>query len=182
MNRIYGYSKMQNGSFSIELVFVLFALCSIFLFATDISHKILVRSKLNSTGYSLASIIKERTRYFKSDIINNINLSVTKLDLDNLVIVSSRMLKTDPENVALKIESLVNGAFMTTFSSGKYKSLGCESGSIKDLSHLAPIENGVIYPLYRISVCEENPSWFDQFINGSKSSLKIVSSSVIPGR
>ncbi|WP_234493854.1 tight adherence pilus pseudopilin TadF [Vibrio maritimus] len=174
--------KKQKGVFAIELGFILFALCAIFLFATDISHKLLVRAKLDRTSFALVNILKERYRYFDGSVVNKLNLDVTETELLEMRKVAARLLNTTEDEVAIKIESLVDAQFTTTFTSAKFDSLGCSVGSISSEAGLAPTESGTIYPLYRVSVCEEHDSWFDPFVGGSTEDIAVTSSSVMPGR
>lgn len=163
-NNISISNHRQGGSFAIELAFVLVGLCAIFLFSTDLSHKLLVRAKLDRSSFALTNILKERTRYFEADIATNKNVKVKKTDLEDLVQVASRMLNTAPENVALKVESMIDASEMTSFNSQKFDQLGCQVSDFSDFSELAPKDNAVVYPLYRVSLCETHDSWFDPFV------------------
>ncbi|MGR5117597.1 tight adherence pilus pseudopilin TadF [Vibrio astriarenae] len=174
-------SKRQRGSFAIELAFVLVALCSIFLFSTDLSHKLLVRAKLDRSSFALSNVIKERTRYFESDIAAQENLHITQSDLEGLINVASRMLNTESSDVAIQIESMTNASTITLVKSQKFDDFGCNIADFDDFSDLAPHDGGVIYPLYRVSLCEVHDSWFEAFF-GDSSSMAIVSSSIMPGR
>ncbi|ABU74080.1 tight adherence pilus pseudopilin TadF [Vibrio campbellii] len=175
--------KYQKGSFMIELVFVLTALWGVYLFGADLSHQLFVRAKLDRSSFALVNVIKERTRYFEADVLAGKNLSVTNTDLLDLAEVAGRMLDMPPEDVAIKIESLTNKANVAAFTSSKFNKLGCETDSILAHADLAPVEKGIVYPLYRVSVCEEQSSWFKPFFNGGTgTTVKIGSSSIMPGR
>ncbi|MEZ8039594.1 tight adherence pilus pseudopilin TadF [Vibrio sp. 1F263] len=175
--------KSQKGSYTIELVFVLVALWGVYLFGADLSHQLLVRANLDRSSFALVNVIKERTRYFEADVLAGKNLAVTNSELLEMTKVASRMLNTPVDSVAIKIESLTNKANVTEFSSRKYRNLNCQTDSIIAHADLAPIEKGVVYPLYRISLCEEQSSWFKPFFNGGTSTtVKIGSSSIMPGR
>ncbi|MFH0273454.1 tight adherence pilus pseudopilin TadF [Vibrio jasicida] len=182
-NRFLPSTKHQKGAFTIELVFVLVALWGVYLFAADLSYQLLVRAKLDRSSFALVNVIKERTRYFDADVLAGKNLSVTNTDLEDLTQVASRMLDTTPDNVAIKIESLTNKANVAAFTSSKFNKLGCETDSILAHADLAPVEKGIVYPLYRVSVCEEQSSWFKPFFNGGTgTTVKIGSSSIMSGR
>ncbi|MEZ9564307.1 tight adherence pilus pseudopilin TadF [Vibrio artabrorum] len=175
--------KRQRGSFTIELVFVIIALGGIYLFAADLSYQLLVRAKLDRSSFALVNIIKERSRYFEGEVLAGKNLSVTNAELRDLTTVASRMLDTPPEDVAIKVESLINKRNVAEFSSHKFRSLQCNSDSILEHADLAPVEKGKVYPLYRVTLCEENRSWLKPFFDGgTKSMVKIASSSIMPGR
>ncbi|ARR47651.1 tight adherence pilus pseudopilin TadF [Vibrio campbellii] len=175
--------KYQKGSFMIELVFVLTALWGVYLFGADLSHQLFVRAKLDRSSFALVNVIKERTRYFDADVLAGKNLSVTNADLKDLAEVAGRMLDMPPEDVAIRIESLTNKTNLAVFTSSKFKSLNCKTESIRSYAELAPVENAVVFPLYRVSLCEEQTSWFKPFFNGGKSTtVAITSSSIMPGR
>ncbi|WP_172380902.1 tight adherence pilus pseudopilin TadF [Vibrio sp. Vb339] len=175
--------RYQQGSYTIELVFVFVALWGVYLFAADLSHQLLGRADLDRVSFALVNVIKERTRYFEGDVLAGKNLSVTNIELQDMTKVASRMLNTPVDNVALKIESLTNKTHVTEFATTNYKRLNCQTDSIITHADLAPIEKGVVYPLYRVSLCEEQSSWFEPFLNGgSDKTVKIGSSSVMPGR
>ena len=176
-------NKYQKGSFTIELVFVLTALWGVYLFGADLSHQLFVRAKLDRSSFALVNVIKERTRYFEADVLAGKNLSVTHNDLLDLAAVAGRMLNIPPEDVAIRIESLTNKTNMTVFTSDKFKSLNCKTDSIRSYAELVPVENTVVFPLYRVSLCEEQTSWFKPFFNGGNSTtVAITSSSIMPGR
>jgi tight adherence protein F len=172
----------QGGSFAIELAFVLIALCAIYLFATDLSHKLLVRAKLDRSSFALVNILKERSRYFDADLSEGENLRVTEQDLASFEKIAGRLLNTPSDDVAIMIESLENQTIETPISSERYKALDCETPPIKDYKDLVPQEKGVVYPLYRVTLCEEHRSWFQPFVGSGSPMFKIVSSSVIVGR
>lgn len=176
--------KRQRGIFAIELAFILFGLCVIYLYSTDLSQKLLVRGKLDRTSFSLVNILKERSRYFDGNITVGDNLNVTQQELQQLANIASRMLNTPSDEVAIKIESITEGATVSTYSSARFDALNCSAGSITDLNlqEMIPVSNGITYPLYRVSVCEQHDSWFDPFVKGGDTRYTLVSSSVIPGR
>lgn len=172
----------QRGVFAIELAFIVFTLCAIFMFATDLSHKLLVRAKLDRTSFALVNILKERYRYFDGDITNKVNLDVTEIELNEMRQVAARLLNTNKDLVAIQIESLIDAQFETQLASNRFKNLGCSAGSIASESHLVPKEGAVKFPLYRVTICEQHDSWFDPFVNGGTEIVTIHSSSVMPGR
>lgn len=171
----------QRGSFAIELAFVLVGLCAIFLFSTDLSHKLLIRAKLDRSSFALSNIIKERTRYFEADIAAQENLKVTENDLMDFSKVAARMLNADESNVAIQIESMTNVSSVVQLKSQRFDALGCQVADFGNFSALAPHDGAVIYPLYRVSLCEAHDSWFEAFW-GESSTMTIVSSSIMPGR
>lgn len=176
-------ASRQQGTFTIELLFVLIALWGIYLFAADLSNQLLTRAKLDRSSFALVNIIKERSRYFDGDVLAGQNVSVTRKELRDMVKVASRMLNTPVNNVAIKIESLTNNNNVAEFSSSKFRSLNCQTDSIIDHADLAPVDKGIVYPLYRVSLCEEESSWFQPFFNsGTSTTVKITSSSIMPGR
>lgn len=174
--------RTQRGSFAIELAFVLIGLCAIFLFATDLSHQLLIRAKLDRSSYALVNVLKERTRYFDADIVQGTGLSIDGNDLTNMQAIASRMLNSDSSGVAIQIESLLDGNVVNAIKSDQYRINNCQTNSIEDYQQLVPVENGVEYPLYRVTLCELHHSWFQSFFNSENDTFQIVSSSVIVGR
>lgn len=175
--------KRQKGSFMVELVFILTALWGVYLFAADLSYQLLLRAKLDRSSFALVNVIKERSRYFEGHVLGGKNLAVTNADLEDLSKVASRMLGTPPNDVAIKIESLTNKVNVAVFTSSKYNRLNCKTDSILAHADLAPVEKGVVYPLYRVSLCEEQSSWFKPFFNGGTgTTVRVGSSSIMPGR
>jgi tight adherence protein F len=172
----------QKGAFAIELGFVLIGLCAIYLFATDLSHKLLVRAKLDRSSFALVNVIKERTRYFEADIAGRTNLQVSQQDLTDLTAVASRMLDSSVEDVALQIESYVIGSGTVIQRSPKFASLGCQTDSLSNYESLVPIDKGLSYPIYRVTLCEEHHSWFEAFTSGGDADMRLTSSSIMPGR
>lgn len=172
----------QQGTFAIELAFVLVCLCAIYLFSTDLSYQLLLRAKLDRSSFALVNILKERSRYFDGDITKGHNISVSSAELSDFKIVASRMLAMPVDKVALRIESLDGQAIPVEYSTEEFKLLNCETDDIIDYAHLAPIDKETVYPLYRVTLCEQHDSWFSSFVIGAKPSSTIVSSSIIPGR
>ncbi|CAH0529683.1 tight adherence pilus pseudopilin TadF [Vibrio hippocampi] len=174
--------RKQRGSFAIELAFVLVGLCAIFLFATDLSYQLLLRANLDRSSYALVNVLKERTRYFDADITNQTGLELDSDDLLDMQTVAARMLNKQQDEVAIQIESLLSGSQVDTRMSDEYRTQNCSTNSIEDYQDLAPIDNGVYYPLYRVTLCAQHDSWFQSFFNSDTDTIQIVSSSVIAGR
>ena len=167
----------QKGVFAIELFFVLIALISIFYFMTDISDKLLARAQLDRGSFALANILKERSRYYDERLPLNAS---DEMDMQTL---ASRLLDTTPGSVAIKIEALHNKTTLNAFESNEYKNLGCEAAGLDTKSELAPVENGVIFSLYQVTLCQQENSWFTQLWgNSGASTMTITSSSVVVGR
>jgi tight adherence protein F len=174
--------NQQRGTFAIELAFVLVCLCAIFLFSTDLSYQLLVRAKLDRSSFALVNILKERSRYFDGDVSEGRNISVSSTELNDFKAVASRMLAMPVDKVALRIESLDGKSIAAEYSTEEFKALSCGADDIVDYADLAPEDKGTVYPLYRITLCEQHDSWFSSFVVGAKPSSTIVSSSIIAGR
>ncbi|AYO18907.1 membrane associated secretion system protein [Vibrio owensii] len=171
------FRRRQTGAFAIELAFVLVGLIMIFYFMTDLSHKLLVRADLDRTSFSLANILKERTRYYDERFELNAN------DASDMTTLAARLMNTTANSVAIKIEALHDRAVLNEFTSDEYTNLSCSAPSITTRSDLAPVENGNIFSLYQVTLCEENDSWFAQVWGDSSSpTITITSSSVVIGR
>ncbi|MFA0439116.1 membrane associated secretion system protein [Vibrio sp. 10N.286.49.C2] len=173
---------MQQGSFAIELAFVLVGLCMIFLFSTDLSHKLLVRAKLDRSSFALVNVLKERTRYFSDDNGDVLDFAVTAQDLTNMSIVASRMLNVEQSQIAIQIESLVNERSVMSLSSQRFEQLKCGGEKFENYKDLVPVEDGVSHPLYRVTLCEQHDSWFESFTNGGDPTITVTSNSIMPGR
>lgn len=169
--------KNNSGSFSVELCFILIVLIALFYFMTDVSHKLIVRAQLDRASFSVVNVLKERTRFFDE------RFSLTQQDLVDMQYISSRLLNVEQRNVAIQVESLQNKVARDVYTSPQYGSLGCSTLAIDQKSQLVPEEDGVVFPLYQVSLCVESDSWFSR-VWGDPSSSKMVisSSSVMVGR
>ena len=177
------FQQHQEGSFTIELLLVVIAVWGVYSFATDLSQQLLLRGKLDRSSFALVNVLKERTRYFNADISAGLKLEVSQRDLEDLKKVASRMLNIAEEDVAIKIESLINKVRTTQYASSRFNALNCRANSIVNQKTLAPVEKNVIHPLYQVSLCIEHSSWFAPLFNGGASTkIKIGSSSIISGR
>lgn len=170
-------TRRQKGAFAVELAIVLIVLLGIYLFMTDISHKILVRAQLDRTSFALANILKERTRFYGERQTLNDN------DRDDMVALASRLLGRDSNAVAIKIEALHDSLTMETYTSDQFNSLGCQSIDINQKTNLVPVEDGETYSLYQVTLCDQRDSWFANFWDDSGTpTYTLTSSSVVPGR
>ncbi|MGR5501276.1 tight adherence pilus pseudopilin TadF [Vibrio sp. DNB22_10_4] len=171
------FPRHQRGAFAIELTIVLVIFLGIYLFMTDISHKILVRAQLDRTSFALANILKERTRFYGERQTLNDN------DRDDMVALASRLLERDSNAVAIKIEALHDSLTMEAYTSDRFNTLGCQSTDINQKTNLVPVEDGKIYSLYQVTLCEQRDSWFANFWGDSGTpTFTLTSSSVVPGR
>ena len=50
--------RRQQGSYTIELVFILVALWGVYLFGADLSYQLLARAKLDRSSFALVNVIK----------------------------------------------------------------------------------------------------------------------------
>ncbi len=170
---------LQRGAFTIELALILFVVIAIFYFMSDVSHKLLVRAKLDRVSFALVNVLKERTRYYEENVI------LTGDDRDEMVIIAARLLNTAPESVALRVEAMHDGsaANIDSFESDQFNNLGCNVPLISSKEALVPVENGISFPLYQVSLCESNSSWFARLLGiANLSEITISSSSVMVGR
>lgn len=173
-------SNTQKGSFTVELSFVLVGLCLIYLFSTDLSHKLLMQSALDRTSFALVNILKERTRYYQGDIQKNTNLDVEEQQRLDMQKLAARLLNQDVDSVMINIQSLVGEVVS---ESETLQTDNCTAPEIysEGYKELVPVEEGLVYPLYSVTVCETYPSWFGVFANSSET-LTLSSTSVMPGR
>nr|WP_248375134.1 tight adherence pilus pseudopilin TadF [Vibrio cyclitrophicus] len=187
---------LQTGSFTVELALVLMVLCLIYLFSTDLSHKLLMQSALDRTSFALVNILKERTRYYDGDVQDGTNLNVQQQQLEDMQKLAARLLGQEADSVMINIQSLVNKTTPVSIDSDSLednnepespeevdKSVNCNVPEIESEAFkvLVPTEDGVDFPLYSVTVCETYPSWFGVFTNSSET-LTLSSTSVMPGR
>lgn len=174
---------LQTGSFTVELALVLMVLCLIYLFSTDLSHKLLMQSALDRTSFALVNILKERTRYYDGDVQDGVNLDVNQIQLEGMQKLASRLLGQEADSVMINIQSLTNGMSKGDVKSDALQTVNCTVPEIdsETFKNLVPVEDGVIYPLYSVTVCETYPSWFGVFTSSSET-LTLSSTSVMPGR
>ena len=167
----------QKGAFTIELFFVLIAIVTIFYFMTDLSDKIMARAQLDRGSFALVNILKERSRYYDE----RVNIDAT--DTSQMQTLAARLLNTTENSVAIKIEALHNKTGWQEFESQQYTNLGCSAVALKDKSELVPVENGVVFPLYQVTLCQKKNSWFATLWGESgEPTMTITSSSVVVGR
>ncbi|WP_260811054.1 tight adherence pilus pseudopilin TadF [Vibrio splendidus] len=179
MMKITENSSLHNckGSFTIELALVLIVLIALFYFMTDLSHKLIIRAQLDRASFSIVNVLKERTRFYDE------RFNLSQQDLVDMQSISSRLLNTNSSNVAIQIESLQGKTIRTVFASPQYGTLGCTTLGIDQKTLLVPEEDGVIFPLYQVSLCVESDSWFSRVWGDPLSSTMVVSSSsVMVGR
>lgn len=177
--------RRQAGAFAIELAFVLVALCAIFLFATDLSHQLLVRAQLDRTSFALVNILKERTRYYSTLTAGGreVRETLNALDVQDMQALAARMLNTTNDQVAIKIEAIVKNVVQPEYASAAFSQLHCQpDAAIVEHQNLIPVENGKVFPLYQVTVCAKVDTWFMPFFGEGKKHATISSSSVIPGR
>ncbi|MGF1686543.1 membrane associated secretion system protein [Photobacterium japonica] len=175
----------QRGAFAIELVFVLFALCAIFLFTTDLTHKLLLRSQLDRTSFALVNILKERIRYYSvvEDGERIARYTLNQADSRDMQILAARMLNVPHDDVAIKLEALINNVPQPAFTSAQFDQWHCQPTTpISRLTDLSPVDGGKIFPLYQVTLCSQAESWFLPFLGERDASATITSSSVIAGR
>ncbi|MGF1747820.1 MULTISPECIES: tight adherence pilus pseudopilin TadF [Vibrio] len=169
--------RSQKGAFAIELTMVLIVFLGIYLFMTDISHKLLVRSQLDRVSFALVNILKERTRFYGG--VATLNDS----DRDDMQALAYRMLGKEESDLAIKIEALHNKTSVDVYTSAPYEALGCQATDISEKGALAPVEEGTIYSLYQVTLCDQADSWFANFWgNSGTPTFTITSSSVVAGR
>lgn len=167
----------QKGAFAIELFFVLIAIVTIFYFMTDLSDKLMTRAKLDRSSFALVNILKERTRYYDE----RVNLNA--IDTSHMQILAARLLGTSPDSIAIKIEALHNKTVWEQFVSTEYENLGCNAVALNEKADLVPVENSVVFPLYQVTLCQKETSWFATLWgNSGGSTMTISSSSVVVGR
>nr|WP_301333986.1 tight adherence pilus pseudopilin TadF [Vibrio agarivorans] len=171
--------RRERGAFTVELALVLIVMIVIFYFMTDVSHKLLVRAKLDRASFALVNVLKERTRYFDE------SFTLTANDESEMRLIASRLLDADVDGVAIRVEALHNGTSADTnlFESEEFNNLGCNVPLLSTKENLVPVENGVPFSLYQVTLCENSSSWFARLLGiANLSEMTIASSSVMVGR
>ncbi|GAL03959.1 tight adherence pilus pseudopilin TadF [Photobacterium aphoticum] len=175
----------QRGAFAVELAFVMVALCAIFLFTTDLSQKLLLRSQLDRTSFALVNILKERIRYY-SEVVDDERVArypLNQSDSRDMQILAARMLGVPQNKVAIQLDAMINMVPQASFTSPHFEQLHCQPlKPISQQKDLVPVEGGKIFPLYQVTLCAEPENWFLPFFGEKDGVTTITSTSVIPGR
>ncbi|WP_053062528.1 tight adherence pilus pseudopilin TadF [Photobacterium aquae] len=184
MKILVGKQK-QHGAMVVEFALVLFMLCALFVFVSDLSHQLLVRSQLDRASFSLVNILKERTRYYGSMVDGKPvpRFELSQRDISDMQRLAGRLLDTPVDDVAISIEAIVDNDIQPAFTSAAFRRLGCVPvSSMVSNRDLVPVENGKAYPLYRVTLCSPVSSWFAPFMGMKRKNPTVVSSSIMPGR
>lgn len=167
----------QAGAFTVEAVFGITVLMTMMLFLADLSNLVLAKTQASRVSYSLATATKERLRFFdgRQAVTNNDFSLINAIAADLL----TKQAPVKQDGYGLVIESFTDTgiqSFSKSFNSGQT----CEPEvPITSLNHLRPVrEDGVIFPIYQVTVCLKLDGLF-QLLPTLRS---ISSSSVLPGR
>ncbi|WP_025819733.1 tight adherence pilus pseudopilin TadF [Shewanella marina] len=181
--------KRQQGSFVVELSFVLIFFSFVIVFMADIAMQLFHQSNLQRASYSLVNVLKERSRFYidiDEDKHQIIRFQVDDNDLKDMQIMADRLLNSSnekPVNYGIRIESLSNSAMRNNPSLVEFGLLSCLSDDkLKTDSPLLPnnLEESE-YTLYQVSLCYQIDSWFSRLINLDDKHT-IASSAVMVGR
>ncbi|WP_318443350.1 tight adherence pilus pseudopilin TadF [Photobacterium leiognathi] len=165
----------QQGSFIIELAFVLMFLCLLTLFTADIAMQLFARTKLDRVSYSLVNVLKERTRFY------NGNRSINS-DSQSLNAVAAKLLGNN--EFGLVIDAFDGNEKLNINTIALPNNVTCKHSTFNKA--LIPVNSNdpndtVRTPVYQVTLCEKYHSWFGKFTHGS-TEFMIQSTSAMPGR
>lgn len=180
--------KRQQGSFVVELSFVLIFFSFVIVFMADIAMQLFHQSNLQRASYSLVNVLKERSRFYidiDEDKHQIIRFQVDDNDLKDMQIMADRLLNSSnekPVNYGIRIESLSNSSDNNP-SLVEFGLLSCLSDAkLKIGTSLLPNNlDESEYTLYQVSLCYQIDSWFSRLINLDDKHT-IASSAVMVGR
>ncbi|SEQ84143.1 tight adherence pilus pseudopilin TadF [Basfia succiniciproducens] len=181
------FIRQQRGSVTIEFVFMLILLILILAFMTDLAMLRSTTGRLDNISYSLANILRERTQLYDGKE-NLATENVNNRDVNNFKLLAKRMAfgdKNSNKEIYVVLEYLApqNSVYRIIGDSAK-----CEPyDSLQGLENLSPrseINDTRKIPLYQVTVCVPNYSFFSALVPGVAKNMKetIRSSSITVSR
>ncbi|OAN13656.1 hypothetical protein A3K86_13860 [Photobacterium jeanii] len=170
--------KKQQGTFSIELTFVLIGMTALLFFIFDLGLQVIQKSQLHRTSYSLVSILKERKAFYSpnSRVTNwDINQSQAQQILD-----MAKRLQGNSAQLRVNIG----------FKSGEKTEVKFYAGDLSIPCQSVPIGNNMTeggkhdLNVYRVTVCKKVPAFYEKAMTAdtAKTSRVISSTSIFVGR
>ncbi|CNH02622.1 putative tight adherance operon protein [Yersinia thracica] len=170
--------KNTQGAVVIEFVFVVFITTLFIKTLISVADYYATVGKLDRISYSLAGIVRERTRLYNNDrILTQEQVNQIKKLADNMLLSSG----TPVNNLAIKIETLHFN--QTDSSTEKNKSIddtkslsfnigACEPDkSLNELTQLSTFSNaGRWIPLYQVTLCLSSAPGYETLFAPIKSS------------
>ncbi|WP_443090805.1 tight adherence pilus pseudopilin TadF [Basfia succiniciproducens] len=181
------FIRQQRGSVTIEFVFMLILLILILAFMTDLAMLRSTTGRLDNISYSLANILRERTQLYDGKE-NLAPENENNRDVNNFKLLAKRMAfgdKNSNKEIYVVLEYLApqNSVYRIIGDNAK-----CEPyDPLKGLENLSPrseINDTRKIPLYQVTVCVPNYSFFSALVPGVAKNMKetIRSSSITVSR
>ncbi|EOU2462852.1 tight adherence pilus pseudopilin TadF [Vibrio navarrensis] len=171
--------KRQRGVFSIELVFVLFAMGMFLFFIFDSGYQVVQSSLLNRTSNSLVSVLKERSAFF-SQRSQSIRWELDSQQASQIHQMALRLLAERSDNVRVSIGLKSGVKSEQVFTAGN-NSISCNA---KPIQNAFPEDSQSSLNIYRVTVCRRVPAFFENGVLGDaqKTSRILQSTSLFVGR
>ncbi|HHL2499865.1 TPA: tight adherence pilus pseudopilin TadF [Yersinia enterocolitica] len=176
-----------QGAVIVEFSFIIFIIVIFIKVLISISEYYSTIGKLDRISYSLAGVIRERTRLYYND------RELTQLQVDQLQRLANNMLAnpgSPPDNLKIKIETVHFNSTQSSTAQDKIidnaKSLSFSSGGdcepdqpLRELSELSSFSNaGRWIPLYQVTLCLPANAWYHQLFSQEGNAISIKSSSI----
>ncbi|MDG2955107.1 tight adherence pilus pseudopilin TadF [Bisgaard Taxon 10/6] len=168
-NLLRRFIRQQSGSVTIEFVFMLILLILILAFMADLAILRSTAGRLDNISYSLANILRERTQLYEG----NENLATDRVnnrDVTQFKSLATRMAfgdKNSSKKIYVVLEYLApeNSIYRIIGDTDKCKPYE----ALQNLVNLSPrseINNSRKIPLYQVTVCVPNYSFFSTLVPG----------------
>ncbi|MGM7744267.1 tight adherence pilus pseudopilin TadF [Yersinia enterocolitica] len=175
-----------HGAVIIEFVYIAFIMILFMKVLISVSEHYSTIGKLDRISYSLAGIIRERTRLYNND--NELSL----LQVNKLKKVADNMLSNSglsELNIAITIETVHFKPTQSPAAENKViddaKSLSFHIGScepnkpLKELTQLSAFSNaGRWIPLYQVTLCLPASTWYNTLFGQGGNAIPIKSSAI----
>ena len=170
-----------RGVFSIEFAIILFTMCGLMFFFTDIGMQIVNKAQLDRVSYSLVTVIKDRKKI-------GFQPWVTNQDCQAVKEIADRLMGQDVGVAVHAVASPVTVAGIRAPVVPSSCAIGpaCQAEPINDEVILLKKDAYASIPrktdTYKVTVCNATPSAFSQFMSGVSDQFAQQSSSVMIGR
>lgn len=174
-----------QGTVIVEFSFIVLTMIIFIKGLISISEYYSTIGKLDRISYSLAGIIRERTRLYKNNELTQLQVNQLKKIADNMLSDSG----LSEANLAIKIETVHFNATQSSAAEDKVIdntksssfSIGpCEPDKpLKALTQLSSFSNvGRWIPLYQVTLCLPADTWYNSLFNQAGNALSIKSSAM----
>lgn len=170
----------------IELSFVFLIIALFIKLMISMAEHYSAIGKLDRVSYSLAGIVRERTRLYSNDD------TLTQEQVDQLKDLAESMLlnsKTPSHDLAIRVETIhfnkpqsfdIKNRVIDDIKTSSFSVGSCEPDTpLQELSHLSSFSNAERWiPLYQVTLCLPTISWYNTLFNQGEGPLSIKSSSI----